>query len=120
MKSSRLFYDFFRPFALLSVDMGYAAQVDMALVLETPLRPQLAALAGYREYESERATGYRGRLHVYCVQRSRPSEKPVFLHRSSSARITLVVPQIVPYPLPLAEPARPARVERERVSHDRK
>jgi hypothetical protein len=92
MNSSWLFYDFFRPFPVPS---GLGAQNEMALALERVLTPA----AGEAE----------PKLNISVVFTSVEStlaalRKAGVLANRMNARVTLVVPQVVPYPLPLTSP----------------
>ena len=100
MKSSWLFYDFFRPFRVRSI---VGAKNDMSLALERVLAtaPGFSAPPAIGETES--------RLNVAVIFTSVQStlaalKKAGALANRLSGRITLVVPQVVPYPLPLTSP----------------
>jgi hypothetical protein len=100
MKSSCLFYDFFRPLRVRSI---VGAKNDMSLALERVLAPapEFPAPPAIGETES--------RLNVAVIFTSVQStlaalKKAGALANRLSGRITLVVPQVVPYPLPLTSP----------------
>jgi len=83
--------------------MRYGARVDVAPGSGKPLAPLPAHPEYTREHDSERQldvsvvfTSLRGTLSAL--------RKAGVLAQELGARITLVVPQIVPYPLPLANP----------------
>lgn len=76
----------------------------MALALEKPLVPPAGSAVHQTQQEGDRPE-----LDVSVVFTSvqatlRAIRQAAVLARSSGARITLIVPQIVPYPLPLASP----------------
>jgi hypothetical protein len=83
--------------------MREGAQIEMAFVLERPLAPSPVRPSG---------TGTDGResnLDVSVIFTSieptlRALEQAATLAKRLAGRITLVVPQIVPYPLPLSSP----------------
>ena len=98
--SSWLFYDFFRPFPVRSV---VGAKNDMPLALEKVLAPSV----GYPATPAIEET--KSRLNVAVVFTSVDAtlaalRKAGVLANRLGGRITLVVPQIVPYPLPLTSP----------------
>ncbi|MBZ5581409.1 MAG: hypothetical protein LAQ30_04245 [Acidobacteriia bacterium] len=83
--------------------MREGAQIDVALALEKPLGPSGAAPEQTQKHADE------SRLDISVVFTSvRPTvlalKQAGALARPLAARITLVVPQIVPYPLPLESP----------------
>lgn len=95
--------------------MGHAAPADMAVVLETSPVPQLPR-SPVTEYESKDALPEI--TVVFTSIRTTPPalRKAGVLARKLDVRITLVVTQIVPYPLPLAEPPVLLEFIQERVS----
>jgi hypothetical protein len=100
MTSSRLLYDFFRP-RLIRSDMG--ARNNVALAFEKVLAPATGRPeeAGAGKEESK--------LNISVVFTSVEAtlaalKRAGALASRLSARITLLVPQIVPYPLPLTSP----------------
>ena len=100
MKSSWLFYDFFRPFRLRSI---VGAKNDMSLALKRVLAPAPGFPRPPAIVETE------SRLNVAVIFTSVQStlaalKKAGALANRLSGRITLVVPQVVPYPLPLTSP----------------
>jgi len=100
MKSSWLFYDFFRPFRVRSI---VGAKNDMSLALERVLAPAPGFPRPPAIVETE------SRLNVAVIFTSVQStlaalKKAGALANRLSGRITLVVPQVVPYPLPLTSP----------------
>jgi hypothetical protein len=100
INSSWLFYDFFRPFRISS-DVG--AQKEMLLAYEKILAPA----TGYPEQASTPET--ESQLNITVVYTSLESTLVALkeaggLASSLGARITLVVLQVVPYPLPLESP----------------
>jgi len=83
--------------------MQEGAQVDMALALERPLAP---AVASPEHVPSE---SHESKLDVIVVFTSTESTLKALkeagaLAERLAARVTLLVPQIVPYPLPLTSP----------------
>ena len=100
MKSSWLFYDFFRPFRVRSI---VGAKNDMSLALKRVLAPAPGFPRPPAIVETE------SRLNVAVIFTSVQStlaalKKAGALANRLSGRITLVVPQVVPYPLPLTSP----------------
>jgi hypothetical protein len=100
MKFSWLFYDFFRPFRVRSI---VGAKNDMSLALERVLAPAPGFPRPPAIVETE------SRLNVAVIFTSVQStlaalKKAGALANRLSGRITLVVPQVVPYPLPLTSP----------------
>ena len=98
--SSWLFYDFFRSFRVRSI---VGAKNDMSLALERVLAPASGFPAPPAIGETE------SRLNVAVIFTSVQStlaalKKAGALANRLSGRITLVVPQVVPYPLPLTSP----------------
>ena len=100
MKFSWLFYDFFRPFRVRSI---VEAKNDMSLALKRVLAPAPGFPRPPAIVETE------SRLNVAVIFTSVQStlaalKKAGALANRLSGRITLVVPQVVPYPLPLTSP----------------
>ncbi len=100
INSSWLFYDFFTPFPIPS-DMG--AQNEMSLAFEK----FLAHLSGdpERSVVVEAPAGLNIAVVFTAVESTLAAlKKAGSLADRLGARITIVVPQIVPYPLPLTSP----------------
>lgn len=100
MKSSWLFYDFFSPLRVRSV---VGVKNDMALAFEKVLAPSVGYPATPATYETT------SRLNVAVVFTSVDAtlaalRKAGALANRLGGRITLVVPQVVPFPLPLTSP----------------
>ena len=98
--SSCLFYDFFRPFRIRSI---VGAKNEMSLAFERVLTPSpgFPAPPAIEDMES--------RLNVAVVFTSVEATLTALreagaLANRLSGRITLLVPQLVPYPLPLTSP----------------
>ncbi len=99
INSSWLFYDFFRPFRISS-DVG--TQKEMSLAFEKILAPA----TGHPEPKTGQTES---RLNIAVVFTSVDSTLAALkeagaLASSLGAQITLLVPQVVPYPLPLESP----------------
>jgi hypothetical protein len=98
--SSCLFYDFFRPFAIRSIVGG---KNEMRLALERVLAPSPGFPA------PPAIDDKKPRLNVAVVFTSVEATLAALreagaLANRLSGRITLLVPQVVPYPLPLTSP----------------
>src|SRR5438067_2524873 len=95
--------------------MGHAAPDDMAVVLEASPVPQLPR-SPIPEYESKGALPEIAVVFTSMHTTPPALRKAGVLARKLDVRITLIVTQIVPYPLPLAEPPVLLEFIQERVS----
>ena len=100
MESSCLFYAFFRPFPVRSI---VGAKSEMSLALERVLAPSPGHYAPPAIKETE------SRLNIVVVFTSADATFAALRMAGALAnrlrwRITLLVPQVVPYPLPLTSP----------------
>jgi hypothetical protein len=100
IKSSCLFYDFFRSFFLLSE----AVEGDeMSLALNRSLNAEIAR-PDMRAPEGQEPILNISVIFTSVSRTISALKRAGALAESLGARVTLVVPQVVPYPLPLTSP----------------